>query len=151
MALAGIAAIAVGVGGILSESKSGSGSAASAAGPLAKAAFIRRADAVCARLAPEVDAEYRIALTDDYTGDDIGARRAVARLRTAARGLVRGVEALRPAPQYAGDVTRLLSEYAQLVDDSIADTPESNAAADGLQAQIVSQAAQFGFHVCGLT
>jgi hypothetical protein len=148
MALAGIVAIGVGVAGIVSEHKPRS---TTTSGPLRKAAFIHRADAVCARLAPEVDAEYRIALADDYNGDDAGARRAVARLQSAARRLVREVRSLRPAPQYAGDVTKLLSEYTQLVDDAIADTPASNAAADGLQTQIASQAAQFGFHVCGLS
>ncbi len=144
IALVGVAAIGVGVAGVLASSRTASGTAD---GTLRKADFIRQADLICARLAPAVDAEYRIALVDDYNGDEVGARRAVARVRSAARRLIREVKAVGRPAQGAAAVTTLLGEYAQLINDAIADTPESNGAAESLQAQVASQAAQFGFHV----
>jgi hypothetical protein len=148
MALLGIAIIGIGVGGIAISSTSSRGS-----GPatLRNADFIRRADAICARLAPQIDAEYRIALAERYSGDVVAARRAVARVRSAARRLIREVTAVGRPAHGAATVATLLSEYAELIDDAIADTPDSNAAAERLHAQIASRAAQFGFRACGLT
>jgi len=151
IALVGIAAIAAGAYEIAASSKGGSSSSTSRPPALSKAAFIHTADAICARLNPVVEANYRTALADESNGDFAGARRAIARLEAAAGRLIDGITALGPPAEGADTVTALLSEYTQLVNDAVANTAESNAAAATLQTQIASQAAQFGFRVCGVT
>jgi hypothetical protein len=151
IALIGVAAIAVGVVEIVSRSRARSTSTSTTRTLLGKAAFIRRADGICAVLNPQVEAYYRIALADQNGGDSSGARLEITKLETAAGQLIGRIEALGPPAQGAAAVALVLSEYSELVSDAVADTPETNAAAAGLQAEIASQAAQFGFHVCGLT
>jgi hypothetical protein len=118
---------------------------------LGKAAFIRRADAICAELNPEIEADYRIALADANSGDIVGARSEVARLQAAANRLIARIQALGSPAQGAATVATVLTEYQELVDDAIANTPESNVSAVALQSRIAAEAAQFGFRVCGVT
>lgn len=154
IALVGVAAIAVGVIEIVSRTGGSGGhtrTSTSTDQALGKSAFIRRADGICAELNPEVETDYRVALADYNNGDTAGAQSEVAKLETAAGRLVDHIKALGPPAQGATQVDALLTEYGQLVADAIADTPESNAAAQALQAQIAAQAKSYGFRVCGVT
>jgi hypothetical protein len=140
----GIAALAVGAAVIASDSGGGATRTR-----LAKAAFIDRADAICAERFPEAAAYYRIALADEYADRAAAARKAIRRLETASRRLIDGIEALGPPAAGAGTVATLLAEYRRLFADAVANTPASNADANGLRAEIASNAARFGFRVCG--
>jgi len=153
IALVGSAAIAVGVIEVVShvKSKRTSTTTTSTNTTLSKAAFIRRADAICAQLNPQVEDEYRIALADSNSGDLAGARAAIGRLETAANQLIFQITALGPPAQGEATINTLLNEYTELVNDAVLDTPESNAAADALQPQIAALARQYGFNVCGVT
>lgn len=150
IAVVGIAAIAFGVIEIVSHARSETTTTTTRTG-LAKAAFIRRADAICALLNPEIEADYRIALADSNDGEIVGARTEIARMQLAANRLIARIQALGPPAQGAQTVAMLLAEYQQLVDDAIVNSPESNAAAIALQTQIAAQASQYGFRVCGVS
>ena len=72
---------------------------------LGRAEFIRRADAICRQLTPEIQADYQIALADSNVGDIAGAQSEVRRLENAAvlmiaeraADLIRGRPARAPA------------------------------------------------------
>jgi hypothetical protein len=144
-ALLGIAALAAAAVEIASDA--GPGRATRTA--LDKAAFIGRADAICAQRIPEIGVYYRTALADESAGRTAAARVASRRFQAAARRMIDGIEALGAPADGAGAVTTLVSEYRRLFADAIADTQASNADADVLRAKIASAAAAFGFRVCG--
>jgi hypothetical protein len=145
LALAGAAAIGFGVFAIASRAPSRS---AAARGP-AKAVFIARADAVCTRLDPVVDGEIQTLIADYRDGDLVGAHAAGSRLVSSTGELVAQISALGLPSTGAGTVRLILNEYGELVAALLTATGEGLMAAESIGRQIVVQATEFGFHVCG--
>lgn len=114
-------------------------------------AYIRKADAICATLDPPINADYRTAFAAITAGNIARAQKAARALNSAAGTLIDRIKALGPPPQDASVVNQIVADYTLVINDVIANTPESIQRAQAIAAQIESLATHFGFQVCGLT